>query len=67
MVLSFRRWIQWRAGPGRRARGAATISVSESELWKHVMEELHGPDWRAQLPRPVAGAPTGDGPAPAAV
>ena len=38
--LTFKHWIRWRAGAGRRLRSAPAVAASESALWRQVMEAL---------------------------
>ena len=47
--LTFRGWIRWRAGAGRRHRAAPPVASSESGLWRSTMLALFGEDWRAGM------------------
>ena len=40
-------------------RCAPTVSTTEAELWKLILQELHGESWRDLLPPPVAGSAAG--------
>ena len=49
--LAYHEWITWRSREGRRPRlragdTRATTKAEESVLWRQVMEDVHGPDWR---------------------
>ena len=53
-LLSWREWQTWRAGSGRRpaiCRGDTTSTTiqEEGEMWRTVMEAVHGPDWRMHM------------------
>ena len=54
-VCTWNEWATWRSREGRRPRLRAndpegTTREQESLLWRTVMEEVHGPDWRHFLP-----------------
>ena len=51
--LLYHDWISWRSREGRRPRvrngdERATTSAEESLLWRQVMEDVHGQDWRTR-------------------
>ena len=60
--LAYNEWIAWRSREGRRPRLRAgdprgTARSEESLLWRTIMEEVHGPDWRT-LVRDASRAPS---------
>ena len=60
--MTYNEWITWRSREGRRPRvrrgdPEGTTRTHESLLWRTLMEEIHGPEWRDLLRRDAPGAP----------
>ena len=63
LVFAYNEWITWRSREGRRPRLRAsdpegTTRAQESMLWRTVMEEVHGSDWRDLVRRDAPRAPS---------
>ena len=61
--MAYNEWITWRSREGRRPRLRAgdpqgTARDQESLLWRTVMEEVHGPNWRDLIRRDAPRAPS---------
>ena len=52
-LMIYNDWLGWRktsqSRPTKKKDGKSTTSAEESELWKQVMENLYGSDWRKDL------------------
>ena len=71
-LMAYHEWVSWRSREGRRPRVRAndpegTTRLHESLLWRTIMEEVHGPEWRGLIrrdaPRPPSREPVTE-PAP---
>ena len=44
-VMTFKEWIVWRSGDGKRYHKTKAMSSSESQLCRETMAAMHGPGW----------------------